>query len=312
MRIERPHHAGELAVQERLGETTLGERNGRAIADTIVRGALPFIARQPFFVAGSVDPDGGVWASFVVGKKGFARAPDERTLELDLERAVLHADDPLVVNLASDPRLGTLFLEPSSRRRLRVNGHVIARSPRLRVAVDEAYPNCPKYIRRRHLRAPVDLARRTNGRAVEGDSLGAAGRARIRAADTFFVATANPQGHVDVSHRGGPPGFVRIEGDTLWIPDYPGNHMYNTLGNLTLDPRAGLVFVDFESGHVLQLGGRASIVWHAPGEEASTAGTSRFWTFTVERWRAFDAPVRLEWEALDASPHDPPPRTADG
>lgn len=310
MRIERPFHAGERAVQERLGETEPGERNGRAIANSVLRGAFEFIERRPFLVAGSVAPDGEVWASFVAGEPGFARVRDERTLDLDLQRAARHPDDPLTRNLERDPRIGLLFIEPAKRRRLRVNGAATGAGGSLRVAVHESYPNCPKYIRRRHLRsAVVDAA--AAGPATQGRALGPDERALITAADTFFVASANPSGGVDASHRGGPPGFVRIRDETLWIPDYPGNHMYNTLGNLTVNPRAGLVFVDFESGRTLQLTGRTQIVWEVPGQAEATAGTQRFWTFTVGAWRAFDPPIRLAWEELEASPHEPPaPRPA--
>ena len=59
-----------------------------------------------------------------------------------------------------------------------------------------------------------------------------------------------------MSHRGGKPGFVGVQGDTLAIPDFRGNRFYNTLGNLLGDPRAGLLFVDFASGDILQIQGR--------------------------------------------------------
>ena len=313
MRIEQPFHHGELAVQERLGESVEGQRNGRAIADSIMPGAFKFIEQQPFLIAGSTDAGGATWASFVVGEPGFAKVVDERTLDLDLQRSALHVNDPLESNLEGDPRLGVLLIEPGSRRRLRVNGHVERRADRsLRLHVDEAFPNCPKYIQRRHLRSTVDLDQRNDSTLEEGTELGEDQRALIRAADTLFVASANPKGHVDASHRGGPPGFIQLRGNTLWIPDYPGNHMYNTLGNVVVNPRAGLVAVDFESGRTLQLTGRAVIVWDTPGHEAETGGTNRFWTFTVDRWQSFPLPVRLEWEYLDASPHNPPPADFDG
>ena len=63
----------------------------------------------------------------------------------------------------------------------------------------------------------------------------------------------------DISHRGGRPGFVRVDGDVLTIPDFRGNRYFNTLGNLIAEPRASLLFVDFETGDLLQLqGSRAS------------------------------------------------------
>ena len=89
-------------------------------------------------------------------------------------------------------------------------------------------------------------------------------------------------GGLDVSHRGGPPGFVRVDGDVLTIPDYRGNRYFNTLGNLLLEPRAALLFVDFARGEMLQLQGRGDVAW----DEADLPGAERTWRFTVERgWR---------------------------
>jgi predicted pyridoxine 5'-phosphate oxidase superfamily flavin-nucleotide-binding protein len=114
----------------------------------------------------------------------------------------------------------------------------------------------------------------------------------VSAADTFFVATASgpgvPGGGVDISHRGGPPGFVRVEGEALLIPDYRGNRYFNTLGNLLLQPRAALLFVDFEGGGLLQLQGSAEVFW----DQADLPHAERVWRFEVEGgWRA-PSPIR--------------------
>src|SRR5262249_38226074 len=111
----------------------------------------------------------------------------------------------------------------------------------------------------------------------------------ISSADTFFIASAarvdEPTGGVDVSHRGGPPGFVHLEGDTLTIPDYRGNRYFNTLGNLVSNPRAALLFVEFETGDLLHLRGTTEIVWNTPQLE-ELAGAERFWRLrVVEAWR---------------------------
>jgi len=308
MRIDRPFHPGELEIQSRLGELDMGAMNGRAISDSIVRGAFKFVAQQPFAVLASVEASGRPWASIVPGDVGFASVVDERALELDLSRAALHPGDPLASNLGADDRIGTLFIEPGSRRRLRVNGRATRDDEVLRVDVAEAFPNCPKYIQKRHLRAH------------HGERAGAPAPARIgrgpldaealdlvRGADTFFLATGNPDGHLDASHRGGEPGFVRVTEDgVLEVPDYPGNHMYNSLGNLARDPRAGLVFLDFATGRTLQITGAAGPLEIREGAEDVTGGTNRFWTLRPEEWRAFDLPVRWEWEDLDASPFNPP------
>lgn len=70
---------------------------------------------------------------------------------------------------------------------------------------------------------------------------------------------------MDVSHRGGPSGFVQVDGDVLTVPDYPGNRYFNTFGNFLENPRAGLLFINFENGDLLHLTGEASVSWSDAG-----------------------------------------------
>jgi predicted pyridoxine 5'-phosphate oxidase superfamily flavin-nucleotide-binding protein len=310
MRLEQPYHDGERQVQARAGEVAGARHNGRAVADSIVRGALPFLARQPMVVAGSAATDGALWASVLFGEPGFLSAPDPRTVELDPHRMAVEARDPFWRNIQSDPRVGLLAIELSTRRRLRINGPLYPwpGTDRLRLDVVESYPNCPKYIQRRHLKGlqkPADSVREVR----QGTTLGEGEIHRIRRTDTLFVASAHPdpvQGQLDASHRGGPPGFVEVLGDrTLRVPDYAGNSMFNTLGNLQLNPRAGLAFLDFEGGRTLQLTGRAEIRWDLDDPAGVTGGTRRFWDFHLDRWLELPVPVAMEWEFLEASPHLP-------
>jgi uncharacterized protein len=311
MTHEAPHqrfHEGELELQRRLGELDEARRSGRALSSTIVRGAFRFIAAQPFAVAATRRSDGAPRASLLVGEPGFAEAPDERTLRLDLSRLAPDPLAPWTADLARDPRLGLLFLDPDTRRRLRVNGRATRSGATLRVDVAEAYPNCPKYIQRRLLVAPAPV--RANaapaGPARRGVELDAPARALIAAADTFFIASANPEGQLDASHRGGPPGFVeQLDARTLRVPDYAGNHMYNTLGNLVLDPRAGVTFVDFATGRLLAATGRVEILHDVPGSEAATGGTRRYWQLAVDGWTSWVHPAWPRWCFVEASPFLP-------
>jgi predicted pyridoxine 5'-phosphate oxidase superfamily flavin-nucleotide-binding protein len=265
MHIESPYHEGEVAVQELAGEQLGAERNGRAIGDSIMCGALKFIASQPMLVAGSVGHDGRVWASLLTGPPGFATAPDQQLVRIDLGDTVPDDTDPLWENFEHDPRIGMLFIEPLTRRRLRVNGRMGRTGPgQYEVQVVEAYPNCPKYIRPREV----------DGVLQDGGGDARSIRDWVESADTLFVASAHPSRGVDVSHRGGEPGFVQMLDDrTLRVPDYAGNSMFNTLGNLHLNPQAGLLFVDFEHGRTLQLTGRATIRFDLP---------ERAWDFEIE------------------------------
>ena len=105
---------------------------------------------------------------------------------------------------------------------------------------------------------------------------------RARGADTFFLGTVNPERGADASHRGGPAGFVRLDGTTgLWWPDYQGNNLFNSLGNLAIDPEAALLFFSFRDGRALQLSGTASVEWDHAGEPGDGAGTGRRVVFAV-------------------------------
>ena len=181
--------------------------------------------------------------------------------------------------LAVGAPCGLLGLEPSTRRRNRANGHVAGLGPAgIEVEVAQSFGNCPKYIHPRAL-APAAIAPRPAPERATG--LDAEAAAAIAAADTFFVASAAhldaPTGGVDVAHRAGPPGFVRVDGDTLAIPDYAGNRYFNTLGNLLVAPRAGLLFLDLARGDALHLQGAAAIDW------AGGDGAERWWYVRVDR-----------------------------
>ena len=280
MRLENPYHEGELLVQERLGERTEGRRNGRAIADSILKGALKYVEQQSLAVAGTVDDEENIWASVLVGEPGFLRAPDVSSIEVDLTRIESNPEDPLWTNIRYDSRVGLLVIDLGTRRRLRINGRITRSTPeQLRLDVDESYPNCPKYIQRRHLAVAGASGLEAASESRRGRRLGSDQRRLIGSADTFFVASAHPDRGVDASHRGGPPGFVRILDDArIRVPDYTGNRMFNTLGNFAVNPRAGLVLLDFERSRELQLIGRAEIQWDLDDPANETGGTGRFWT----------------------------------
>ncbi|MBW4568554.1 MAG: pyridoxamine 5'-phosphate oxidase family protein [Tolypothrix carrinoi HA7290-LM1] len=306
MSIANPFHDGEQLVQQRLGEVEIAQRNGRIIADKIIPGALKFIEQQPMVVLGSVGISQNVWASVLFGSPGFMTAVDQSTVEFDLNQAVCNSLDPFWTNIEHNPQIGMLVIELATRRRLRINGEVTRLSEtRLRLNVWESYPNCPKYIQRRHITrnhkstSPLKEAR-------TGLTLSAEQSALIGTADTFFVASAHPIRGVDASHRGGNPGFVRVLDDrTLRIPDYAGNSMFNTLGNFVENPHAGLIFLDFERYVSLQLIGRPEILWELDDPTNETNGTRRYWTLFVEQWLETSLSQSFCWELLDYSPYNP-------
>jgi uncharacterized protein len=92
------------------------------------------------------------------------------------------------------------------------------------------------------------------------DTIDEGDRAFIEARDMFFLATADEDGFPTCSYKGGDPGFVRVLDErTVAFPVYDGNGMFLSLGNLTLNPRVGLLFVDFEGQKRLRLDGIASV-----------------------------------------------------
>lgn len=305
MRLESPFHEGELLVQQRVGEVSEAQQNGRILADTLHQGAAKLIQQQPMVILGSVDTQHNTWTSMLFGQPGFIKSVDPQTIEFDLTQAILHSSDPFWTNINHDNRIGMLIIELASRRRLRVNG-TIARttSDRLCLHVLESYPNCPKYIQRRHLALNPKKVSNQLPEPRFGQSLSEQ-QGWIESADTLFVASAHPTRGVDVSHRGGNPGFVRMLDDrTLRIPDYMGNSMFNTLGNLVVNPQAGLVFLDYDRSRTLQLIGRTTIQWNLDDSTHPTGGTHRYWDFKVEQWlETLLQP--LEWEFLDYSPYNP-------
>ncbi len=254
-------------------------------------------------VLGSRDPEGNIWASLAYGPPGFLVVEGDRQIALRGASCHTAAGDPLWSNLRTDGEVGLLLIELATRRRLRINGQMRRSADGdWQVDVQRAYANCPKFIQARDLRIGETGDRRTPT-VHECRALSAAQQAWIAGADTFFVASGHPEHGLDASHRGGSPGFVQVVGPRrLRVPDYAGNNMFNTLGNIASHPRCGLVFPDFEHSRVLQLTGRAEILWDQPDAAGRTGGTARFWEFEVEAGRESELGVDLAWRQLGASP----------
>lgn len=308
MSLQDPFHEGELAVQTRAGETHTALLNARMIGGAIIPGALPFIARQPWVILGGLDREERLWCSALVGAAGFAEASDDgATLSLDLARAPVHGANPLLREHSLGRATGALFIELETRRRLRVNGRIAeATADRLRLAVEESFPNCPKYIQKRSFDGGR-VAPALEAESRNGAELGDEERARIQAADTLFIATLHPGRGVDVSHRGGAAGFVEVvDARTLRLPDYTGNGLFQSFGNLEVDPRLGMFIPDFSGPGLLHLTGTARVVFDAPDPEGRSGGTGRFLEFSVERWVSTPpgegAP---SWTLVEASPYNP-------
>lgn len=305
-----PFHAGESALQAQVGVKERSERLGRAM----IREEMPdqhreFFAQLPTLLVGALDGDGQAWASMLAAPAGFISTPDAQHLRI---AALPRADDPIVEGLQPGMPVALLGLQPHTRRRNRMNGEVTARDAQgFAVAVRQSFGNCPKYIQAREPQwreSAQQLDARRGGARLDDEA-----RARIHAADTFFVASrsrevrAQREGGqgLDISHRGGKPGFVRIDEaadhSVLVIPDFFGNLLFNTLGNLLEHPACGLLFVDYVEGGMLQLIGDGEL--ELDGEDvARYVGAERLWRFHVREslWRPRVLP--LSWSAAELAP----------
>lgn len=304
-------HAGEQALQERVGVRERLERG----AASFMREHMPEQHRElfnklPTLLLGALDAQGQPWATMLGGAPGFVSTPDARQMRIELGR---RSDDPVLQQLQSGAAIGVLGLEPHTRRRNRMNGRVgFIDEGGLGIEVRQSFGNCPKYIQAREPRAFQVPTDQVTAQAL-GPGLDDKALALILRGDTLFIASAsaprpgNEGGEgVDVSHRGGEPGFVQVEqahGETvLTLPDYPGNQFFNTLGNLNAHPLAGLLFVDYASGDLLHLAARAEILWpqDAPFAFHRWPGAQRLLRLRVSAglWR----PAALPWRWSEAQP----------
>ncbi|GAA3432423.1 pyridoxamine 5'-phosphate oxidase family protein [Kutzneria kofuensis] len=250
-------HSGELAVQERAGVRQLAQRLSPMLAPPdLSGGAGRFLAGRDLAVITARGQDGRLWTSPLVARPGFLTGYNA-SLHVN---AVPHEGDPLH-DLPAGQQVGMVAIDFAARRRMRVNGHLTRVDGGLHIEVEQAFGNCPQHINPAH-RFPAGPPRSITDRS-----------ALIARADTFFLGTIHPFRGADASHRGGPAGFVHLDGDDLWWDDVPGNNMFNSLGNIAANDEAALLFLDFETGARLHLSGRARIEW---------TGTDRRVRFTTE------------------------------
>ncbi|MDT9690326.1 pyridoxamine 5'-phosphate oxidase family protein [Streptomyces sp. P9(2023)] len=280
-----PYNPGSRAVQDMVGVRDLAAHIAPSITTGIRPVAAAFLELQPMLVLAAADENGHVWSTLLTGTPGFARATGPHTISV---AAPPPAPGPAPV--------GTIALDPRTRRRMRLNGIARPSARGFTVEAEQVFSNCPKYIQKRELYAP-DLTT-PPGAPRHGTALTPAQEGFVRAADTFFIATTASDG-TDASHRGGFPGFVRVVSPTeLSWQDYPGNAMFLTLGNLETDDRAGPLFLDWRTGTTLQLSGTARTTY---GEDGIR--TTRL---AVERIVETPSASPLRWSDPEFSPANPP------
>lgn len=255
-------HEGERRMQAAFGV----EQRLRARGAAVLRDAMPdqhrdFFAGLRFVVMSALDRAGHPWPFLRTGPAGFLTSSTPTTLTMASRPLV---SEPPALCLNAGDKISVLGIELETRRRNRMNGTIGASDGEgMSLSVDQSFGNCPRYI---HVRGGLrhEDVHSTRHHSTE---LSAQDLSQIEAADMFFIASRapvigdDPRSGVDVNHRGGAPGFVKVLDDgTLIFPDYDGNKFFNTLGNILLDSRVALLLPDFATGDMLTIAGYANVV----------------------------------------------------
>ena len=234
------------------------------VGQRVIRPSCPtqhreFFAQLPFVLVGSVDAAGRPWASVLVGEPGFMQAPDA-----DAAATSRRGRSPATRwRKACEPGapLGFLGIELHTRRRNRMNGHVLAMADAqgFRCASSRPWATARSTSRAASpngCATPSDQRRAARSRPLTAGRRGAPLRAPGR-----HPVRRHPRAGAEGEHRRAAPtcrtaaaaaGFVRVEDErSFLVPDFTGNFFFMTLGNLQLDPRAGVLFIDFATGDLL-------------------------------------------------------------
>ncbi|KAK9765491.1 hypothetical protein K7432_006143 [Basidiobolus ranarum] len=286
----------------------------------------------------TLDSKGRPWASLIYGEPGFIAALSDNSIRIRIQ--VMHWD-PLEDNLIHQTReqvngglpFGMLGIELHTRRRNRVNGHVVSIKPDvtsgyydLTVDVDQSYGNCPKYIQtrqwsKRQSNLEDSSQDRVNFLERPTETFPEDVRGIIKNADSFYIASrfidsATPKNAsgLDVSHRGGHRGFVRLLPDNksfVW-PDYKGNNMFMTLGNILKDSRAGVLFLNYDENSVVYITGVAKVIFNDEARRL-IPGMTRVIMFAAEELIFARNTLPYQFQYQEDSPFNPPVRyTSEG
>lgn len=326
MEIRKVFHAGERAFQESLGlADRMAEIGGQVIRPFMPEQHREFFEGLAYLFVGALDAAGRPWASVVIGETGFIRSETDAKLAI---RGMPSGLEELGLQMSAGDQIGILGLDLTNRRRNRVNGTIEETGPgSFGVAVAQSFGNCPKYIQTRAVRARISESSQRTGsansverfEAFQGETAD-----MIRRNDCFFIASAFREADrmsegdsasdtwhdatgigVDVSHRGGRPGFITIENKTtISFDDYPGNMFFNTLGNLLLNPTAGFLFIDFASGDLYLCNGTVTIHNYAAADIKSLGRGKILRKVSFELTEGYRIPGNgaMQWPVLEYSP----------
>lgn len=302
--MEEVFHEGQLAVQRITGEEEIAKMRIPMISSMLHPRSIAFIEHQVLAFLGTEDATGALWLSLLVGERGFISVPSLQEIKMNLAQIKSSKEDIFFQNIKTKSTVGILFHEAARRARYRAWGNVQETEGHLSFDIKMGYPSCPKHIQREQIEVsekPVDLS----PQHVNGTTLGEEEKAWILGSHTFFITTQTKKGDIESSHRGGDPGFIEIlENGSIRVPDYLGNSMFSTLGNIYENPKAALLFIDYTKGETLQLSGIAELQFDQNSEkDFYTSGeTGRFWIFQTKQWIRTKNHHQVNTNFIDFSP----------
>lgn len=302
--MENIFHDGQLKVQLIAGEEEIAKQRIPMISNSLHPRSIPFIEHQVLAFPGSEDSKGNLWLSLIVGERGFIKIPSVNEITIDLSKIVSNKEDVFFKNIESKPTVGLLFHEAARRARYRAWGVARKNGNQLNFDIKMGYPSCPKHIQREIIELTDDSTVLAS-HYQQGTQLGELEKEWIIGAHTFFIATQTKKGDIESSHRGGDPGFIEIqENGILRVPDYLGNSMFSTLGNIYENPKTALLFVDYTKGETLQLSGNSELQFDQNSKDDlyKSADTGRFWTFQTKKWIRTIDHHKVNTKFIDFSP----------
>lgn len=283
--MSNTYHEGERDAQTRAGSREEAQAMEGSIRAEITPGIARFLSERTYAFVAAADAHGAIWTTMLEARTDLLRPMGTRLLAL---KPVPRADDPVLDALRSPTPIAILAIDFATRRRLRVNGFAVPRDDETIVSPIEIFGNCPKYIPKREVEAWADVAPGSYVHASVDEA-----RQVVASADCFALATLHPTRGLDVSHRGGSAGFIDITpaGELTW-PDYPGNGMFQSIGNLLVDPRAAIAIPDFERRGLLFLTGAARLDWISPAARRYTFRPSQVRWIEHAISQRFGSPTR--------------------
>lgn len=305
-------HSGEILIQTESGVEKRADKMGnKLIRDHIIDQHKEFFENLNYVFIALHGRTGKPWITFIQGPAGFIFSPNETTLNISTKTI---AQDELGLQVWQGNAVGIVGLDLSNRRRNRLNGNFkhSEHDEKLSIKVGHSFGNCPKYIQLRNFEpylatekslADKKLSVRNNYEHIV--ELSENDVNLIEAADTLFIASSKQQhSDLDASHRGGNPGFVRVnDNKELWFNDYPGNNFFQTFGNVQNYSYVGLMFIDFDSGDLLLLSGQSRL---EKVNDQSQVNESNFlprrFHFTLEKGLRVKQAVNGTWSEVEMSP----------